>query len=144
MAWNGRSAPSNDARRLVERMLLRWPNHRKDAAQLEMHARGVDKLIEERGVSCVEAAVEAAFTRCHYFAEPDELRDLLPSADQFAQHRDPNCCECLGSGVKTVEVTADPRHLELYPGEKTMRVARRCHCEPATRKNESLEVENVG
>jgi hypothetical protein len=43
--------------------------------------------------------------------------------------------------LKVVDVPADRRHLELYSGKKTMRVAQRCHCEPPAarpQKDDSL------
>jgi|GEM_PF-6619127 len=141
------------AKKLVEILLQRWPNHTKDHAQLCMYNDEITEMVEECGEGRMQATVKAARTRCHFLPEPAELRDLLPAPELFPQYHDPDCRECLGSGWKMVDVPADPRRLELYPGEATVRLAQRCHCAPpvpAARKNptndspSSLEVEHAG
>jgi hypothetical protein len=132
---------------LIKELTDRWPRPKKDAAQLKFYVEDIGAMVEEFGLSRMQAALATARRgRLNFLPEPAELRDLLPSADPFAQHRDPDCRECLGSGWKTEEVPADPRHRKLHPAAETMRVSERCHCEPppAARNEESLEVENVG
>jgi hypothetical protein len=128
---NGRNASRAAARELVERLTLRWPNNKKDAAQIVMYREDIGALVEECGLSRVQAAVEAARTRCSFLPEPAELRDLMPSPEKISsqpQRHDPNCHHCGGNGWKMI-LTIDNRR------GRAERAVIRCACKaPATPK----------
>ncbi len=129
---NARSAPpgakSNAGRleALIDSLLLRWPNHRKDAAQLVAYHDDLHDLVAECGFERVTSAVRASFTRNSFLPEPSELRELMPSQDRYDQPQwhDEQCEDCHGSGWKLVQV-ASP----FYAG-KTETRAVRCPCKP--------------
>jgi len=112
---------------LIDSLLLRWPNHRKDAAQLVAYHDDLSDLVAECGFDRVTAAVRASFTRNNFLPEPSELRELLPANryDQPQWH-DEACPDCHGSGWKLVQVAST-----FYAG-KTETRATRCLCKPAT------------
>jgi hypothetical protein len=91
---------------LIEIMLRRWPNHRKDDWQLAIYYDGLNDLAKERGFECLKSAVRASFTRCNFLPEPPELRELMPEVGyvQPLKLHDPNCRDCRGEGWKPVPV----------------------------------------
>lgn len=118
---------------LIEIVLRRWPNHRKDDWQLALYYDALSDLVDECGFVRVKAAVRASFTRCNFFPQPPELRELLPSVPDVCiqppeKVRDPNCPDCGGNGWKMVKV--------LDRGQLQNR-ATRCACKaPATQQPE--------
>jgi hypothetical protein len=118
---------------LIEIVLKRWPNHRKDDWQLVLYYDALSDLVDECGFMRVKAAVRASFTRCNFLPEPPELRELLPSVSEVCiqppeKARDPNCSDCGGNGWKLVKV--------LDRGQLQNR-ATRCTCKaPATQQPE--------
>jgi len=103
---------------LVERMLDRWPKHKKTAAQLRDYVVDIRTLVDRFGLDRVKAAAEEARIRKSFLPEPAELFELLPPIAEHAKPKppgpNPNCRECDGSGWKGVP---GPDH----------RVTR-CHC----------------
>jgi hypothetical protein len=108
-------------------MLKRWPNHRKDDWQLAIYYDALHDLEDECGFVRVKAAVRASFTRCNFFPEPPELRDLLPPVPDVQivpppeKVHDPRCPDCSGSGWKPVQV--------VNRGQLENRFTR-CKCKP--------------
>jgi hypothetical protein len=105
-------------RKLIDRILDRWPNHKKNAAQLRDYDADVRTLVERFGLDRVQAAVQEARIRKSFLPEPAELFELISPVPECAKPKppehDPNCHDCSGSGWKDV---AGPVH----------RVTR-CHC----------------
>jgi len=105
-------------RKLIDRLLDRWPNHKKTAAQLRDYAADIRTLADRFGLDRVKAAAEEARIRKSFLPEPAELFELLPPIAEHAKPKppgpDPNCRDCGGSGWKAVP---GPDH----------RVTR-CHC----------------
>jgi hypothetical protein len=120
---NGQNV-SPAARELVESLLLRWSNHKKDAAQIVMYRNDVAALIAECGLSRVQAAAEKARTHCNFLPEPAELRELLPSSNINARYHDQNCSACHGSGWKLIDV------IDSGTGRAEKRAVR-CACVPS-------------
>jgi hypothetical protein len=119
MSGPGPSAAVTAAtRKLVDRMLDRWPNHKKTAAQLREYLVDVQTLVNRFGSDRVEAAYQEARIRRGFLPEPAELFELLPPIAEHAKPKppgpDPNCRECGGSGWKDA------------PGPD--RRVTRCHC----------------
>jgi hypothetical protein len=108
----------NDAavRKLINRMLDRWPNHKKTAAQLRDYAADVRTLVNRFGLDRVEAAEQEARIRKSFLPEPAELFELLPPIPDGRKlpGPDPNCRNCDGSGWKYV----------LCPDRRVTQ----CHC----------------
>jgi hypothetical protein len=68
------------------------------------YTAGISTLVKECGFGRVQAAVEAARTRCKFLPEPAELRELLdvtPAVVIKPREPDPDCCACGGSGCST-------------------------------------------
>lgn len=103
MTSNGQNV-SPAARELVESLLLRWSNHKKDSAQVVMYRNDVAALIAECGLNRVQGAAEMARTHCNFLPEPAELRELLPSSDINIRYHDQNCPDCHGTGWKLIDV----------------------------------------
>lgn len=106
---------------LVEELTRRWPNHKKDGAQLGLYTEDIGAMVEEFGLSRMRAAVATARRgRCDFLPEPGELFKLLPAPEiHNAQPlRDPNCPDCSGSGWKMVPSS----------GRSDKRAAR-CNCQ---------------
>jgi hypothetical protein len=105
-------------RKLIDRILDRWPNHKKTAAQLRDYAADIRTLVDRFGLDRVKAAAEEARIRKSFLPEPAELFELLPLIAERAKPKlpepDPNCRGCGGSGWKAV---AGPDHRVM-----------RCHC----------------
>ena len=105
-------------RKLIDRILDRWPNHKKTAAQLREYAADVRTLVERFGFDRVQTAADEARIRKSFLPEPAELFELLPPVPERARPKalepDPNCRDCGGSGWKNV------------PGPD--RRVTRCHC----------------
>jgi hypothetical protein len=118
---------------LIDSLLLRWPNHRKDPAQLVAYHDDISDLVAECGFERLTAAVRASFTRNSFLPEPSELRELLPSPNEYGQPQwhDEACPDCHGSGWKLVQVAST-----FYAGKTETRAAR-CPCKPATQKKRS-------
>jgi len=112
-------------------LIQRWPNNKKDAAQLILYVEDIAALVEECGLKRVLAAVKAARTNCNFIPEPGELRKLLPSQEVYGQPpqwHDPNCRDCGGSGWKPVLI------VEISTGRPERQVTR-CACKPPARPN---------
>jgi hypothetical protein len=109
-------------RKLIDRILDRWPNHKKTAAQLREYAADIRTLVERFGFNRVQAAADEARIRKSFLPEPAELFELLPAVPECAKRKppepDPNCRDCSGSGWKNV------------PGAD--RRVTRCHCKAPT------------
>ena len=107
---------------LIEIVLKRWPNHRKDDWQLVLYYDALSDLVDECGFVRLKAAVRTSFTRCNFLPEPPELRELLPAIPDCVKPKllepDPNCRDCGGSGWKNV----------LGPDRRVTR----CHCKAPT------------
>ena len=56
-------------RELVERMLDRWPNHKKTVAQLREYSIDVQTLVNRYGLDRVQAAAEEARIRKSFLPE---------------------------------------------------------------------------
>jgi hypothetical protein len=121
---NGQNV-SAAARDLVESLLLRWSNHKKDPAQAVMYRDDVAALIAECGLSRVQAAAEKARTNCNFLPEPAELRELLPSSDINTRYHDQNCSACHGNGWKLIDV------IDSVSGRADKRAVR-CTCVPSS------------
>ncbi|MGA3105297.1 MAG: hypothetical protein ABSD53_12515 [Terriglobales bacterium] len=102
MSTNGQNA-SRAAEEMAERLLKRWPNHKKDTDQVVMYRDDIRALIAECGEGRVRAAEESAHTHCNFLPEPAELRELLPSPNFNNQFHDPSCRDCSGSGWKMID-----------------------------------------
>jgi hypothetical protein len=118
---------------LIEIVLKRWPNHRKDDWQLAIYYDALSDLVGECGLVRLKVAVRASLTRCDFFPEPSELRKLLPSIPDVQiqspeKVHDPGCPDCGGNGWKVVKM--------LERGQLQNR-ATRCKCKaPATQQLE--------
>jgi hypothetical protein len=119
---NGQNV-SPAARELVESLLLRWSNHKKDPAQVVMYRDDIAALIAECGLTRVQAAAEKARTNCNFLPEPAELRELLPSSNINNQWHDRDCPDCRGSGWKLID------EIDSRPGRAEKRAVR-CACVP--------------
>jgi|HubBroStandDraft_4_1064222.scaffolds.fasta_scaffold21523_4 hypothetical protein len=140
-AWDRRSTataggPEDVAiQELVGRIIGRWPKHKKDAGQMLHYTADISTLVKECGFGRVQAAVEAARTRCKFLPEPAELRELLdvtPAVVVKPREPAPDCCACGGSGWKNV------------PGPD--RRVRRCNCEataPKTKPEADSELDRL-
>jgi hypothetical protein len=120
MSGHGPNAAA--VRKLIDRILDRWPNQKKTAAQVRDYAADIRTLVERFGFNRVQAAADEARIRKSFLPEPAELFELLPPVPDSAKPKpakpDPNCRDCSGSGWKNV------------PGPD--RRVTRCHCkEPA-------------
>jgi hypothetical protein len=73
---------------------------------LAIYYDGLGDLLKEHGFECLKSAVRTAFTRCHFFPEPPELRDLMPEVGYVEPLKvhDPNCRDCRGEGWKPVPI----------------------------------------
>src|SRR5579872_6806777 len=91
-------------RKLIDRILDRWPNHKKTAAQLREYSADVRTLVQRFGFDRVQAAAEEARIRKSFLPEPAELLELLPPVPESSKPKlpepDPNCGDCSGSGWK--------------------------------------------
>jgi len=91
-------------RKLIDRILDRWPNQKKTPAQLRDYAADIHTLVDRFGFDRVKAAAEEARIRKSFLPEPAELFDLLPPIPEHAKPKlpgpDPNCRDCSGSGWK--------------------------------------------
>jgi hypothetical protein len=105
-------------RKLIDRILDRWPNHKKTPAQLREYSADIRTLVERYGLERVRKAAEEARIRKSFLPEPAELFELMPSVPECAKPKppepDPNCRDCGGSGWKD------------FPGPD--RRVTRCHC----------------
>jgi hypothetical protein len=114
------------AKRLVDRMLDRWSNHKKTPAQLKEYRADIVTLMQRRGIDAVEKAVQEARLCRSFFPELGELWELLPPIPESAKPKfpepDPDCGDCSGSGWKIVELPSATR-----PGQTEKR-AQRCPC----------------
>jgi len=112
-------------KKLIERMLARWPNHKKSPAQLIEYRADILTLVQRRGLDAVQHAVQEARHCKSFLPEPAELFELLPAMQEPAKPSlgfDPNCPTCGGSGWKVVDLSNPVR-----PGQ-TERRAQRCPC----------------
>jgi len=112
-------------KKLIERMLARWPNHKKNPAQLTEYKADIGALVERRGLDAIQKAVQEARLCKSFLPEPAELFELLPAVPDPAKPNlgpDPDCSACSGSGWKVIELP-DPVHQG-----QTERRARRCPC----------------
>jgi hypothetical protein len=120
-------------RKLIDRILDRWPNHKKTAAQLREYAADIRTLVERFGFDRVQAAAEEARIRKSFLPEPAELFELLPPVPEGIKPKlsgpDPSCRECGGSGWKDV------------PGPD--RRVTRCHCKAPTAATKSAFVPDI-
>lgn len=110
---------------LVQELIGRWPNHKKNAAQLRLYTEDIAAMVEEFGLSRMRAAVATARRgRCDFLPEPGELFKLLPAPEIHSAQalRDPNCPHCSGSGWKMVTI------IDASSGRSDKR-ATRCNCE---------------
>jgi hypothetical protein len=112
---------------LVKELISRWPNHKKDAAQLRFYVEDIGAMVEEFGLRRMRAAVTAARGRCNFLPEPGELFKLLPAPEIHSGQpfHDPDCPDCSGSGWRMVAV------IDAGSGRAERR-ATRCDCKPSS------------